>query len=479
MVEFDHAAFEPRRGNGVDKGKNDTWLIAVGAIATLCGTTAAILSVPDDPQPRGALFWSAVWCSFGLLTAPVLGLRKTTQAILRTENFLMIGLVYWLLLDLLQGAYPLDNVSSEDVILAFTAIGAMAVGIWFGMLGAGWRLPQLVLGAAKQEFSSTGLFRAVWLCFFLGMFYFAYSSNFDPSLMLDALGLCRFCAPWSTGAFGGLEAFFVNLKYFGFVLPSLTVLLAHREGWVRPKAIVSAILSIIFTAFLAQEGGRRVLGVVVGAALIIWLLLQVRVRLKVIFGALTVVTILLVSMEVMLKDRQHGFSASEQTSNYSESRALVHVDDNFLRLSQIIHFIPDVQPYVGLQPLFYAAVLPVPRVLWPGKPSDPGYNLTEMLGWSDVSLSTSIIGELYAMYGLIVVFLGGLVFGRIANMWNKILALPGKGKSMMYGLGVMMLFAGLRSMLDLVFMSYGLLAWLVTARLLPRARGKTAPRLGY
>ena len=105
------------------------------------------------------------------------------------------------------------------------------------------------------------------------MFYYAYSSDFDPSLMIAALGWCRFCAPWSTGTFGGWDAFFVNLKYFGYVLPSLTVLLAHREGWVRPKAIVSAILSLIFVVFLAQEGGRRVIGVTVGAGIITWLLL--------------------------------------------------------------------------------------------------------------------------------------------------------------------------------------------------------------
>ena len=82
----------------------------------------------------------------------------------------------------------------------------------------------------------------------------------------------------------------MHLKYFGYVLPSLTVLLAHREGWVRPKAIVSTILSIIMVVFLAQEGGRRVIGVIVGAALITWLLLQGRLRPKFLIGGLIGVT---------------------------------------------------------------------------------------------------------------------------------------------------------------------------------------------
>jgi hypothetical protein len=40
-----------------------------GATAAICGTFAAIASIPTIPDP-GALFWPAVWCSLGLLTAP-------------------------------------------------------------------------------------------------------------------------------------------------------------------------------------------------------------------------------------------------------------------------------------------------------------------------------------------------------------------------------------------------------------------------
>jgi hypothetical protein len=122
--------------------------------------------------------------------------------------------------------------------------------------------------------------------------------------------------------------------------------------------------------------------------------------------------------------------------------------------------------------------LPIPRILWPGKPSGPGYDLPTMLGLKGVSLTTSIIGDLYAMHGLVVVFIGGLVFGRFANMWNKVLAVPGVGKSIMYGFGVMVLFAGLRSMQDLIIMSYGLLGWLVIASLLRSTRSTTVARPG-
>src|SRR5262245_61679682 len=101
MEATNDAAVRPRLANDSNKRTERTWLPSLGAVAAIFGTMAAVLSVPDDPQPRGALFWSAVFCSLGLLTVPVLALRKTAHAVLRAENLLMVGLIYWLLLDLL------------------------------------------------------------------------------------------------------------------------------------------------------------------------------------------------------------------------------------------------------------------------------------------------------------------------------------------------------------------------------------------
>ena len=243
--EIDHGSLPFGWGEGASKRAVDlTWLPFAGTIAAALGTIAAIVFIPDDPQPRGALFWAAVWCSLGLLTGPLVGLRSSPATLLRSEHVLMFGLVYWLLLDLLQSGYPLEDVSYAEAVWAFAAIGAMAVGVWIGAAGTGWSLPKLVLRAVRQPLNNRGLFRALWMAFFLGMFNYAFSSDFDPARMIEGLGACRFCAPWSRGALGGgVEVFFEHLKYFGYVLPSLTVLIAHREGWFRPRPILGTIMS--------------------------------------------------------------------------------------------------------------------------------------------------------------------------------------------------------------------------------------------
>ncbi len=446
----------------------------IGAAAVVIGVVAAIASIPDDPQPIGALFWPALWLSLGLLSVPVFRASTDTSVLLRTEHCLMLGLFYWLLLDPIQGAYPLDGVSYGDVALAFIAIGIMAVGIWIGSVGRGWSLPGLVLRAAKQPLSTKSLFAAAILTFCLGMFNFAFTSGFDPSVMIDGLAACRFCAPWSRGIFGGTDAFAEHLKYFGYVLPSLTVMIAQQSNWVRVRTVVVATMSGVMMIFLAQEGGRRNIGVLVGAALITWMLFQAQLKARVVIGGLVGVACLLYGMEEMLRYRSTGFG-DESARLPQEAEIFLHVDDNFLRLSQVVQLFPDVQPYANLQPLLYALAKPIPRVLWEGKPSDPGYEFTTLVGETGVTLSHTIVGELYAMRGLLAVMIGGLFFGRLANMWNKLLLIQGgAARPMTYGLGVMVAIAALRSMQDMVIMSYGLLGWFVIARLLPQPEAAPA-----
>ena len=88
---------------------------------------------------------------------------------------------------------------------------------------------------------------------------------------------------------------------------------------------------------------------------------------------------------------------------------------------------------------------------------------------SGLSLSSSIVGELYAVYGLIAVLFGGFILGRLAATLNRIYVNShGNGKALVFSIGIMILFVSLRSMQDLVIMSYGLFAWIAIASVVHR-----------
>ena len=456
---------------------NDGAFAFCGIVSVLVGLVIVVGIIPDEYANPGALFPSSLALAIGMLVPPIVraivsGLRDAFRA----EHFLLLALIYWILLDLLQTTYPLSEVDKNDVELAFIAVATMAIGIWIGVGLPRWRLPAALKRASAIEFGPNALYRAIWVSFLLGIFYYVLQSGFDVQTILNGLSTDRWDAAWSRGMLGGWSAFPEQLQYFGYVLPSLTVMLAERSRsrWFSPRVFVAILLSSVFLAFQLQEGGRRIIGTIIGAAILTWLLLKKRIS----FGKLAVVLVLVLGLftllQVILYARRFGFAYYfEYGVDASSKKDYYSVDDNFLRLAQIIHLFPNVIDYVGSSQIIFAIIRPIPRVLWPGKPIDPGFSLPELLGMTGVSLSSSVVGELYSSLGLVAVLLGGIFYGSIAKAWNALRDMRGNNNGViMYALGVLVLFTGIRSMQDLVIMSYALLAWVVLS-LMVRAKKTT------
>ncbi|MGL6343135.1 MAG: O-antigen polymerase, partial [Waterburya sp.] len=111
-------------------------------------------------------------------------------------------------------------------------------------------------------------------------------------------------------------------------------------------------------------------------------------------------------------------------------------------------------------------------VFWPNKPVDPGFDLPSAIGVEGVSLSYSVIGDWYICAGWLGVFFGGLIYGGLARMVSQLLLRnKNSASAIVYSLSAMALFAGFRSMLELVLMSYAILAWMFTSWLmLPKVK---------
>jgi hypothetical protein len=449
-------------------------------ISIVIATTLAILLIPDDPATEGALFYPALVMSAGLATAPLFAALRHPKALLRGESLLSLAPIYWLLLDLLQGVYPLQDITADQVRQAFLAIGLFVGMVWLSALRRAWRLPQVLVRSISQEFSLNTYFGLAVACFLIGMLNFAVPCNFNVFEMVHYLGQDRWAAPWGRGQLGGWDAFLDHLQYFGYLLPVLTVVIGRRAGLRNPRTIAGVGMSVIVALFLAQSGSRRVIGVVIGMALILWILDQQRLRVKHLVLTLLAVVALLMTLQVMLEYRNVGLSVlvgnGEIASGRFEKRQILEeqhlrVDDNFYRLCQIIQLIPASYPFVYHKYLTYVIVRPVPRVFWPGKPVDPGFDLPTALGVEGVSFSYSVIGELYMSLGFIGIALGGWFYGRVAAMARDLLARgTTQGALVIYSIVVMALFSGMRSILELILVSYVVLAWVGLSHLFIKLR---------
>jgi oligosaccharide repeat unit polymerase len=450
-----------------------TSLIAIAT--TGLGTLAAVLLIPASSGAPGALFYSALAMSLGLLITPLMFVVQNPKSILRADCLLALAPIYWLLLDLLQGVYAMDSVDSADIAAGFVAIGVFASAAWFGALRRPWSAPRFIINSVSRDFTTNTYFAVAVMSFLIGMLKFAIPCNFDLVQMFSYAGQERWAAPWGRGQLGGWDAFLDHLQYFGYLLPVLTIILSRYVGWRNVRTLACIGMSAIMTLFIAQSGSRRVLGVILGMALVLWVLSQPRLRMKQVVVSVIAVTVLLLALQIMLEYRNVGLGAlvgqrNETVSGLNEKQAMfeeryLRVDDNFYRLCQIIQLIPKSFPYVYQRYFIYVVVRPIPRVFWPGKPVDPGFDLPTALGVEGVSYSYSVIGELYMSLGLLGIALGGWFYGRIAAMANGLLSRSGTIASLLvYSILAMALFAGLRSVLDLLLVSYVVLAWVFLAR---------------
>jgi len=215
-------------------------------------------------------------------------------------------------------------------------------------------------------------------------------------------------------------------------------------------------------------------------ALVLWILDQRQLRVKHLITTVVAVLALLLTLQIMLEYRNVGLSmlvgTGELTVNGFEKRQMLEeehlrVDDNFYRLCQIIQLIPKSHGFVYHNYLVYVLVRPVPRVFWPEKPVDPGFDLPTALGIEGVSYSYSVIGELYMSLGFIGIALGGWFYGRISSFARGLLSRSTtQGALVVYSIIVMALFSGMRSILELILVSYVVLAWVGLSQLFIKLR---------
>lgn len=444
-------------------------------LAVMTGLIFIIFSLPANVEPRDALRVPTFGFILCLCLVPGLAALRDPKSIFRAEHVLMMAPVYWLLLDPLQGRFELVGVTKEQVEQSFIAIALFLFGAWIAFLQRPWRMPTFIRSTTWKEFPTQAYFVIGVVAFALAFFKYAIPSDFDLVTMAQAVRGGRWEGAWGRGMLGGSDAFLDHLSYFGYLLPPLTVVLARRLGWSDVRPLCLGIGTFILSAFLIQGGGRRLVGMFFGSGILVWFLGKPKVRFTTILILGLLAFGLLFTFERMLDYRKIGILAMFDSSlepvqevledGLDDHRAFVRVDDNFLRLAQMTAIFPDHHAYTTWRYVLWVAVRPVPRLLWPGKPIDPGFDLPEFIGSTGVALSSSVIGELFMAGGLVAVALGGWFYGRLARSLSLFLAETGTSAGLLvYAVGLFALFTGVRSMIELVLTSYIILSWVVLAR---------------
>lgn len=404
----------------------------------------------------------SIWLSMLILVYPLsLFLKDGFIVFLRADVLVSTSMIYWTLLDLIQDRYSLFSSSVANIRYAFVLIAVFIIAVQLSSRYS-FKLPQLAQQASKIEIKTSTLYSALIICVLIGIFPFWRGAYYDFDYMISSLTRPRFAAPWARGESGGFEAFFEHLKYFGYITPALSALIWVKEGKFNFKVFFAIVLALCFSVFEFQGGGRRITGFLFGSATVTYMVAKrnnLELKHFLVIGLLSVGVLILLDMQLQFRNK--GYENMLERYNVEEFEK-VKVDDNFLRIVQIVDFVPEIHPYSGLQYPVWAFGRPIPRYFWSSKPVSPGFDIAELAGEVGVSLSMTVVGEAYASYGITMVILVGIFFGLLSGTLNQLLYanLRAMGYSM-YALGLMALVGGVRSLADLIVFSYAFLGLLV------------------
>ena len=381
--------------------------LVAGAVASMHATT-----------PLEAFSYPGPFVGVALAIAFIVEGRAGLRNLVRVDLF-MLAVLY--LLTFFEFLLPQDNL---NILVTFE--GAQT-GVWATLVGfAGLALGRHAFPATRPlpreirfEVSPRATMILLLGCTFLGYLYMLRAVNFDIAEMFFQMGRPRFSQPWSRGRLGGISTLLNEFGLLKYLLPPLvaSILAQHRRYSALQKIVALMILGLVF--YEAFAGGTRnvFLTHLITFTVTVALLMP---RLTLPRLAMLAVPLLAVSwfaIYYLPEIRTVGLRNFDIETARTDS---LFVDRNLVNISILVRAFPDYVEFLGFEIPFTAAVRPIPRALWSGKPEGLSISIEEVIGVRGMTLSATFIGELWMAGGYVGVALGGLCFGAAAARWNRV-----------------------------------------------------------
>lgn len=426
-------------------------------VGIMAGWGIAILLVPEfGYHELGALMPAGIAMCLGILFGVVLAVSRQVDSIFEIEYILVFGVVFWLVLDAAQGAYAMWGISRDAILVVFHSAAIFSLAIWVGSaVSHRWRaVPKI---SFHVPFSAELIFYTLLACFFFGMLSVFLACRFSPACIVEGLLSPRFHSPWQTMEIPGLNpTIMLRVKLVGYLILPLTIVLHHMQRRLDWRVVLGFTLSVVFLMMLVQGGGRRQVGMVLGASVMTWMMLNRPLTVRRLIKAGVALIVLTMIMQAMITWRNYGFGQMFSDAVVEEEYdrpGFIHVDKNLYYFGLLGDIVPDRHDYTGWRGVYSIAASSIPRTLIPGKPE---YNviplrdyLPNRMGWG-WSWTCSAVCEFYLIGGYTVVGIGGFVFGVLAQFGNHLLRERQSLQNVLiYGVYVMTLFISLRALREL------------------------------
>jgi hypothetical protein len=444
----------------------------------LAGLVLAYISIPAQVSATEMIQPVAVIVGLALTASILIDCRKGLQNVFRTDLICLVATYYLTLAEFLfpQDIDAMFKLNGTEGIT--TALSAILLGI--GGLTVGRHLVQTQTTRSHRlnfgDVSSKSLFRVFICSALLGYFYMLMSVDFDFARLIDAMLQPRFSQPWGRGKLGDWRVFFQELALLIYIVPGLSGIIWNRRRDFSILQLVAVLSILLLTLFYGFASGTRNIFISYIMLLVMGYLVTLpryRIINTVIPVALTMGASLFAS-HYMVQFRNIGLLNYLNDPNRFTlaENATLSIDYNIYSIRLIVDNFPQVHDYLGWEILYWCLIRPIPRVLFPWKPTELSVSIESLAGASGYTMSATYIGESYMMAGMLGVLAMSLALGALAAWWNRLALQKQSAYAMiMYSLGFGAAGITMRSLLWFTTMILPIvLLWLLKAYGIVRLR---------
>ena len=393
------------------------------SILVCIGLLATYLLLPNE-RPTSIYFTAAI----GVLVSVGSGLFLETggklHSLIRTDVLMLVALYGLTLVEFFFPQEELNEILSPEQ--AMHGVEALFLGFAGLVIGRNFvdRSPRQGASMVIVQLRPSAMFILYVGAFCISYFYMLLAVDFDPAELIQQMTGPRWSQAWSRGDMGGWATILGTLSSLVlYLIPSIAGCIF--ADWRRHSAARLAFVGfgIAFTLLYTFSGGTRsVFAITVVLLLGSYIMFSQKIGLRhmAVLFALTA-GVLYLSAYYMLQFRQIGMDAYLQGATEEGYRTeTLFIDNNLVTMSKLTEIFPELTPYLGLEMATYAVLLPVPRALWPDKPTKLSVDAADALNEKGVSISSTFVGESYMMGGYPAVLMVGLLFGWLGSWWDRI-----------------------------------------------------------
>ena len=448
--------------------------------------TAFAMANSSSPFTSHLAHTTAVGVLFTLVASFAFEARGGMKNLVRPDLVGILSLYYLTLYEFLF-PQPYFDGNMTDLHATYLALWAVIIG-FIGLFIGRHLVPR-----GRQPFEEImtrtvppGWLQAIlWVSFFGGFLHVLLGVNFDLPKIVEALLKARFDQPWGRGRLGDWKALINELQLLLYLVPPIFGLMLGRRERYSGLSLLLAGLAFLWLLFFGFASGTRT---VFAAYLVTFLIAFTfaappRRRAQVILVAVFCAGMMVMATKVMLDMRTVGLKRwweGDMSDMITRQNSSVFVDDNLYAIAVLTQYFPkqNQDRYLGFEIPYLALIRPIPRALWPGKPTGMSISIEQVFKTKGMTISATFVGEAYMSGGLFAVALEGIILGILATFWNRF-ASPKNSELglLVYSSGFFAVTITMRSCFALTTALLPCAAGIVFGKfLLPKIREKLKPR---